>query len=104
MDFELLTIPGCPNTAAARAVFDRALVLEGIDSIALMREVASDSEAAALDFHGSPTFRAGGRDLFPSHAAPAVSCRLYPSGGLMSGLPSFDDLRAALRRQSSSKM
>ncbi|XAS66963.1 hypothetical protein V3C33_16050 [Micrococcaceae bacterium Sec5.7] len=100
MDFELLTIPGCPNTAAARVVFDRALALEGTGCTARVQEVTSESEAAELDFHGSPTFRAAGHDLFPSDAAPAVSCRLYPSGGKMSGLPPLDDLRAALRQYS----
>ena len=97
VDFELLSITGCPNTAAARDVFVRALALEGISETVHLREVTSDAEAEALGFRGSPTFRAAGRDLFPGTGSAALSCRLYRSGANLSGVPSLDDLHAALR-------
>lgn len=97
VDFELLSIPGCPNTAAARDAFARALALEGIAETVHLREVASDAEAEALGFRGSPTFRAADRDLFPGTGSAALSCRLYRHGHGLSGVPSLDDLRAALR-------
>lgn len=50
-----------------------------------------------LHFLGSPSFIADGRDLFPSAAAPALSCRVYLGADGMSGLPSQEDFQAALR-------
>lgn len=97
MNFELLSIPGCPNTAAARDAFARALALEGISETVHLREVASDAEAEAVGFRGSPTFRAAGRDLFPGTGSAALSCRLYRHGLGLSGVPSLKDLHAALR-------
>lgn len=98
MDFELLTIAGCPNDAPAEALFAQALSLEGLDPAALsVREVASDAEAAALSFHGSPSFAANGIDLFPSDVEPAVSCRVYAVAGGLAGIPELESLRSAIR-------
>ena len=80
MHIELLTIPGCPHSLPARELFARALSLEGIDPALLMvTEITTDAHAAAASFHGSPSFIIDGTDLFPSNAAPALSCRVYPS-------------------------
>lgn len=98
MDFELLTIPGCPNDAPAEALFAQALSLEGLDPAALsVREVGSDAQATQLGFHGSPSFAANGSDLFPSDAEPAVSCRVYAVAGGLAGLPELESLRRAIR-------
>lgn len=98
MDFELRTIPGCTNSGPALKLFREILAAEGRDAEALtVREVTSENEAVELRFHGSPSFIAEGRDLFPAEYAPALSCRLYRTGSGASGLPSGESLRNALR-------
>lgn len=95
---ELLTIPGCPHAVAARELFARALELEGADPALLkVREIATHADASAASFHGSPTFTINGTDLFPSNAAPAVTCRVYPGQHGLSGQPTLESLREAVR-------
>lgn len=98
MDFELRTIPGCPNSGPALKLFREVLAAEGraADSLTV-HEVASEREAKELQFRGSPSFIAEGRDLFPAESAPALSCRLYLTGHSAAGLPSAESLRNALR-------
>lgn len=98
MPYELRIIPGCPNSSPALELFRSVLEETGKDSGALrVREIISDEEAVALGFHGSPSFIAGGQDLFPSDGSPALSCRVYPAGGRLAGLPSPESLRTAMR-------
>jgi hypothetical protein len=98
MDFELLTIQGCPHGSAARELFSRAVELEGQDPVLIAaREIVSDEEAEASGFHGSPTFLVGGKDFFPSTAEPAMTCRVYRTAGGLSGLPSLESLRQAIQ-------
>ncbi len=97
MDYELRTIPGCPNRGPALELFRQALAAEGADARNPRDvELTSESEAEALDFHGSPSFMADGRDLFTATASPALTCRVYRSSTGLTGLPSLEDLRAAL--------
>jgi hypothetical protein len=100
MDVELQIIPGCPHTAGALELFRRALDDVGLRDVPVRVTVVADAEQAGqLGFAGSPTFLAGGRDLFPDDAgAPAWSCRLYRSAQGLSGLPPVDQLAAALNR------
>jgi len=95
---ELQIINDCPNSAPAQELFARALKLEGLnpDSLAV-RVIENDDDAAAAGFHGSPSFTLDGRDLFPSTADPAVSCRVYPTETGLAGLPELEVLRRAIR-------
>ena len=98
MDVELLTIPGCPHAVPARELFASALELEGIDPALLaVTEITTDADAAAASFQGSPSFIIDGKDLFPSDAAPALTCRVYPSQRGLSGQPDLESLREAIR-------
>lgn len=98
MDFEVRIITGCPHAGSAGELFAHALELEGYDQATLnTREVGTDADAESLDFHGSPSFILDGADLFPSNGAPAVTCRVYPSVQGLSGLPTLDSLRGAVR-------
>lgn len=98
MDFELRTIPGCPHGGPALKLFREVLAAEGKDAELLaVREIASENEAEELRFHGSPSFIAEGRDLFPAESAPALSCRLYRTGKGLVGLPTAKSLRTAVR-------
>lgn len=99
MKTELLTIPGCPHGETARAVFSRALELEGVGSAGLATtEITSDAAAAAASFHGSPSFLLDGTDLFPSTTPPAMACRVYTTAGGLAGQPDLESLRLAIRR------
>ena len=97
MDVELLTIQGCPHTGPAMALFRAALDLEGVKDPVTVRELGTEAEAAALSFHGSPTFSIGGTDLFPTSAMPAIACRVYPTPAGLSGQPTPHALRQAIR-------
>ncbi|MDP9988754.1 hypothetical protein J2S98_003943 [Arthrobacter oryzae] len=98
MSYEVRTIPGCPNSGPAVELFKNVLHAEGLDpELLTVREISSGSEAAAVLFRGSPSFLAGGKDLFPSTADAGLSCRLYPADTGLSGLPSAESLRAAVR-------
>lgn len=104
MVFELRVIEDCPNSARALELFREVLAAEGHTPEQLtIRTVTSDDDAEELQFHGSPSFMADGRDLFPGDTAPALSCRLYPSGNGGAGLPSAESLRAALSSRRSSR-
>jgi hypothetical protein len=60
-------------------------------------------DAERLGVPGSPTFQVGGRDLFPTEAPPALTCRVYTradgrSGPLPDGADLSDRLRDVLAR------
>lgn len=98
MNIELLTIPDCPHSRSARELFATALELEGIDPALLtVTEITTEADAATASFHGSPSFIVDGTDLFPSNAAPALTCRVYPSQRGLSGQPDLESLRKAIR-------
>jgi hypothetical protein len=98
MDFELLTIPDCPHSSAARELFSRAAELEGNElALIAVSQIMTDKEAVASGFHGSPTFMVNGIDLFPSTTEPAMTCRVYRTAGGLSGLPSLESLRLAIQ-------
>jgi hypothetical protein len=97
MYYELWVTPGCANRAPALALFQGALVAEGIEVHPRVVDVTSTEQARALEFHGSPSFIAGGRNLFPSASDPALACRGYQRVAGLAGVPSQEDLQAALR-------
>jgi peroxiredoxin len=96
---ELLWWEGCPTHDEAAEKLE--LILDEIgkgDVHVVRREVRTRAEAAQLGFPGSPTFSVGGRDLFPTEAQPALTCRVYArADGRSSPLPDGDDLAARLR-------
>ena len=97
---EILYWEGCPSYPAALADVRAALVELGLDpSVAQLREVATDDEAVAERFVGSPTVRVDGRDLFPPADDPVgLTCRIYRRrDGRVSPTPDPDDLRDALK-------
>jgi hypothetical protein len=97
---ELLFWDGCPSHAATLAELRAALAELGADPDAvIVREVRTDGEAGDEGFVGSPTIRAGGRDLFPPGDEPTgLTCRIYRRrNGHVSPTPDPDDLRDALR-------
>ena len=100
VEVELLFWDGCPSHPAALADLRAALADVGADPAAVrVREVATDADAAAEAFVGSPTIRIGGRDVQPPGDEPAgLTCRVYRRrDGRISPTPDPDDLRDALR-------
>ena len=100
---ELLWWEGCPSTPAALAELRAAVEERGIDPAAVVtREIASDGEAAAEGFVGSPTIRVDGEDLFPPGGDEPIglSCRVYRlADGRISPTPDPALLRDELERR-----
>ena len=101
MDYELRIIAECPNSAPAGELFRQAVAAENAAAEVRVVQVDTEEQATELQFHGSPSFIADGKDLFPSPASPALTCRVYAGRAGLSGLPSLEDLQAALRASSS---
>ncbi|MEU5100096.1 thioredoxin family protein [Streptomyces sp. NPDC020996] len=96
---ELLWWEGCPTHARAAGLLRETLAELGRGEVQVAeRRVTSPEEAARLGFPGSPTFQVGRRDLFPSSAPPALTCRVYRrADGRPSPLPEAADLAQRLR-------
>jgi peroxiredoxin len=96
---ELLWWEGCPTHDEAAEKLEQILDEIGKGDVSVVRrEVRTRAEARQLGFPGSPTFQVGGRDLFPTDASPALTCRVYArDGGALSPLPDPGDLTARLR-------
>lgn len=99
MDFELLIITDCPNSAPAAELFKEAMEAADLNAAELkIRELRTEAEAQVVGFHGSPTFTVAGKDLFVSAAEPALSCRIYPTPTGLAGLPVFEELLGLLTK------
>lgn len=103
MDYELRIVADCPNSAGALELFRQALAVENAAGEVRVVQLNTEEQAMALCFHGSPSFMAEGQDLFQSSAAPALTCRVYTGRAGLAGLPSLEDLQAALRARSSAR-
>lgn len=96
---QLLYWEGCPSHPEARALLQEVLDERGIDAPIELHEVATQEEAAALAFPGSPTIRIDGADVDPTgaEAPPSLSCRVYRlPDGRVSPVPSREQLEEAL--------
>ena len=94
MEVELLFWAGCPSHPAALAEL-RAALGGGVPVV--VREIATEEQAVAERFPGSPTIRVDGVDLFPVDDPPSLSCRVYRlADGRFSPTPDPGLLREAL--------
>jgi hypothetical protein len=99
---QILSVPDCPNVVPLQQRL--AEVLGGRDDVDLRVEVVDTPENAALvGMNGSPTLLVDGVDPFAAPGQPtSVSCRLYrDETGRPTGAPSLDQLREALRDDTS---
>jgi hypothetical protein len=92
----------CPSHEEGLDLLRSAARAAGVELDLAVEEVRTDEEARARRFPGSPTYLAGGRDLFapeePAHAFQRDACRAYRRpGGRIGPLPHRDDLAEALR-------
>lgn len=100
MRVEVLFLDGCPNHEPLLARVPAVLRAAGVDAELVSRRVASEQEARALRFLGSPTVRVEGRDVEPAAATRSdygLKCRLYRSAEGVSGQPSDQLIVAAAR-------
>lgn len=102
MNVELLWWEGCPSTEGALEAVREALSDLGLSNVEVnTREIATDDDAQAAGFVGSPTILIDGEDLVPAAANEQIglSCRVYRRrDGRVSPIPDPDDLREALAR------
>lgn len=101
LELTVLTVPDCPNAC----VLDERLAqaLSGRPPVTITRHVVdTETDAARLGMHGSPTLLINGVDMFAAPGTPvSVSCRLYrDEAGPSGGAPSAAALREALERAS----
>lgn len=96
---ELLVIADCPNVVAAESLLRAELAAKGLaDCPVTTSVIATQEEAQARRFSGSPTFLIDGRDPFsgPCEGTYSLACRVYPTPDGLRGLPEPARLRAAL--------
>jgi glutaredoxin len=98
MKIQLLFLPGCPNLDATRAALASALA--ATDMHASIEEVDVTGPGTPEEFRrwGSPTVLVEGQDVAGEEQSNDSACRLYPSAGGLSRVPSAALLMAALRR------
>jgi hypothetical protein len=98
---ELLFWDGCPSHPQALAELRGVLAELGLDPEDVrVREVASELDAEAEGFVGSPTIRVDGRDIEPPGVEPTgLTCRVYRlRDGRYSPTPDPAVVREALQR------
>jgi hypothetical protein len=101
MRVELLYWEGCPSHTKALEELKEAMADVGCDpGGVVVREVATEAQASAERFVGSPTVRIDGVDVQPPGEEPVgLTCRIYRRrDGRVSPTPDPADLRDALRR------
>jgi hypothetical protein len=98
MKITLQYFDGCPNWKLMEQQLAQALLESQVAEADIVRErVESPEEAARLGFRGSPTVLIEGKDPFASEGdAVGLACRVYRTANGEDGLPSVEELRAAL--------
>jgi len=96
MDVTLLYFEGCPHWTIA----DERLRLVAVDrpDITVRHQlVETPEQAARVGFLGSPSIQVDGVDPFAGPGAQVgLMCRLYPTPDGFQGVPTLDQIRAAL--------
>jgi hypothetical protein len=99
MRIELLHIDECPNAAKAQERLEAALTALGHRDFPVnTRLLGSASDTAGTGFAGSPTITVNGSDIFPTGApASDLACRIYATPSGLAGLPTINQIAAALK-------
>jgi hypothetical protein len=100
VDVTLLYFDGCANWRTADDNLRAALGEAGLTTAEVhYRRVETVEEAEALRFVGSPTLLIDGIDPFSDpQASVGLSCRLYRTASGLAGVPSIEQIRAALEK------
>jgi hypothetical protein len=101
MRIDFLYWEECPSHEEALARLRAVLAEEGVRDAVAVTHVATEAQARALAFPGSPTIRVDGRDIQAEGAtagAGRLTCRLYLlEDGRPSPLPSREMIRRGVR-------
>jgi hypothetical protein len=96
-------IADCPSLEMAHALLREALIVTGhADAVIWHELIATEEQAVAVSFRGSPTFLLDGHDLF-DEGGPTVyglTCRLYATPRGRRGCPTLTELVEALSPRS----
>lgn len=98
---QLFYFDQCPSYVQALENLKEALRLEHMTHTVEMIPVEDDADAHAKRFIGSPTVRIDGVDVEGPEADErgyGFGCRVYSAGSAMTGWPSIEQIRQALRR------
>ena len=102
MRIEVLYFDGCPSWQQAVENIEAALEAEGLAAEVELVKIEDAAAAQEQRFLGSPSFRVGGRDLWPDERSEfALDCRIYATPEGMKGWPTVAMLRERLRNLSS---
>ncbi len=89
----------CPSHGEALIRLRQVLEEENVTDAIAIHEVATDEDALALQFPGSPTIRVNGADIDPvgDRDDYSLACRVYrTSTGRITPLPPVDLIRDAI--------
>lgn len=94
MEITVQYFQGCPNVS----LVTERLAAAGVDSsVVRFVEVASQTDAEAIGFRGSPTVLVDHEDRFAAASAPAgFACRVYRTDSGFEGAPSVAQLQAVI--------
>lgn len=96
---EILTFDGCPNREPAIELVSRVTRERGVEADVQVIDVPDAEAARRTRFLGSPTIRVDGHDIEPGADARTdyvLSCRVFHTGGGLSGQPDEQWLLDAL--------
>ncbi len=96
MRVELLFSNEDPNAMEARQRLVEVLIEDAFETTIQMIAVTSLDDARFLDFHGSPTIRIDGVDVFPEAGEVGLHLRQYPTE--TDGSPEAIPSKALIRR------
>lgn len=98
MNITLLHIDGCPNWIEAESRLVDALAAVGKAGAPVKVITVTDAtQAAGLNFAGSPTILVNGTDLFADGTRVGdLACRIYRTPAGIAGSPTTDQIVQAL--------
>ena len=98
MQIDLLYFDDCPSWQDGLENLKVALKQEDVAAEIRLVRVDDDTQAAAFNFLGSPSFQVNGQDWWPEDRTTFhLSCRVYPTPTGMQGAPTVEMLRKMLR-------
>ncbi|MDT0234360.1 thioredoxin family protein [Curtobacterium sp. BRB10] len=96
MQITLQYFDGCPNWQITEERL-ATIAAERSDVTVTRQFIATQAEAEAWDFHGSPSVLIDGAALFPTpDGPPGLSCRMYLTPDGLAGSPTLGQLRDAI--------
>ena len=106
MRMRVLIFEGCPHASDAVERVRQTAQAEGVNTLVEIVEVPNEAAAQRERFLGSPSVQIDGLDIETSRRGDPYchGCRVYRSANGVSGLPSEEMIRAAIRRARGPKL